>query len=292
VHIDKRTNNKNYQQIVHDIGHIPNVFFLKRYKCYWGDFSLVAATIEGFKEIFIRKISFDWIIFLSGQDYPIKSNDKIEEFLCNNRGKSFVNYFPLPQPEHITPKWPNGGFNRINYWHFCIFNQRFVFPGKRGLNVYYSSFVKRNIKNRVVSLLWLALVFWFPIKRKFPKDFKPFAGSQFWGLSKECAEYVYNFICQNPAFVNFFKYIDIPDEMFFQTIILNSAFKDSVINDSLRYMDWENPNPILPAILEKTDFETLLQSSKLFARKFDMYRDSEILNMIDENVLDIYKECV
>jgi hypothetical protein len=90
----------------------------------------------------------------------------------------------------------------------------------------------------------------------------------------------------NPAFVNFFKYVDIPDEMFFQTIILNSPFKESVINDNLVYIDWENPNPSYPRTFVKTDFEILVSSSKLFARKFDVSRDADILDMIDQKILN------
>lgn len=287
VHIDKNTDEKIYKQIVSGIRHISNVFFLKRYRCYWGDYSIVAATIEGLREIFNRNIDFNWVILLSGQDYPIKSNRQIEEFLRQNEGNSFVDYFQLPRPENLTPKWPNGGFDRINYWHFCLFNLRFVFPGKRRFNTYYANYITPTLKVRIVSALWFLLVFWFPIKPKFPKGFKPFAGSQFWSLSKECAEYVHNFIQQNHTFVNFFKYVDVPDELFFQIIILNSKFKDTVINDSLRYMDSENPNPNLPKVLEKEDYERLVKSSKLFARKFDMYRDAEILDMLDNNVLNI-----
>ena len=131
IHIDKRVDDKIFQQIVSGISYIQNVFFLKRHRCYWGDFSIVDATIEGFKEIFDKNISFDWLILLSGQDYPIKSNSQIEEFLRKNEEKSFVDYFPLPRPENMPTKWTNGGFDRLNYWHFCIFNQRFVFPGKQ-----------------------------------------------------------------------------------------------------------------------------------------------------------------
>lgn len=289
VHIDKKTDKKNYQQIVSCLSHRTNVYFLKRHRCYWGDFSIVSATIEGFKEIFNRNISVDWVILLSGQDYPIKSNIEIEDFLCKNKENSFLDYFPLPQPEpeNLSTKWPNGGFNRINYWHFRLLNWRFVFPAKLWFNTYNYSQVKQDIKFRIASRLWFALILWFPIKRKFPKGFKPFAGSQFWCLSKECAEYVHNFIQANSAFVNFFKCVDVPDELFFQTIILNSRFKDAVINDSLRYMDWQNPNPSIPAILEKKDFDKLLDSSKLFARKFDAARDIDVLDLIDQEILNI-----
>ncbi|MEH2024893.1 MAG: hypothetical protein V7K62_15105 [Nostoc sp.] len=44
--------------------------------------------------------------------------------------------------------------------------------------------------------------------------------------------------------------------------------------------DWQ-----CPLVLEKKDFEKLRQSEKLFARKFDTSKDSDILNMIDKMIL-------
>ncbi len=72
VHIDKKTNDKIYNQIVNGLSHLPNVYFLNRHKCYWGDFGHVNATIKGIKEIFNRNLPIDWIILATGLDYPIK----------------------------------------------------------------------------------------------------------------------------------------------------------------------------------------------------------------------------
>jgi hypothetical protein len=285
VHIDKKTNDKIYHQIVSGLSHIPNVYFLKRHKCYWGDFGIVNATVEGIKELFNRNISFDRLRLLSGQDYPIKSNSQIEEFLRENAGKQFISYeYYLIPPEK---SWPTSGSDRIDYWHFSLGKMRFVFPAKLTASTANRVRLKKLAWLRAFSALWSGLMFLFPpIKRNLPEGFRPFIGSQFWCLSKDCVEYIHNFMQHNPAFVNFFKYVDIPDEMFFQTIILNSPFKESVINDNLVYIDWENPNPSYPRTFVKTDFEILVSSSKLFARKFDVSRDADILDMIDQKILN------
>ena len=123
----------------------------------------------------------------------------------------------------------------------------------------------------------------FP-KRKFPKGFKPFGGSSYWCLSRECIEYVHNFINQNNEFVDFFRYVLIPDESFFQTIILNSPLRNSVNNNNLNYIRWI-PKAPSPIILGKSDFEQIISSEKLFARKFDLNKDADILDMIDQKIL-------
>jgi hypothetical protein len=79
--------------------------------------------------------------------------------------------------------------------------------------------------------------------------------------------------------------VDVPDEIFFQTIILNSSFARRAVNDNLRYIEWKDPDAGSPAILRKSDFQKLASSSKLFARKFDMTVDTEVLDFIDREII-------
>jgi hypothetical protein len=285
VHIDKKTNDKIYHQIASGLSHLPNVYFLNRHKCYWGDFGHVNATIEGIKAIFNRNISFDWLILSTGQDYPIKSNNQIKEFLDSNEGKQFIEYEDYRVPPDKS--WLTSGSDRIDYWHLSLGKMRLVFPAKLTASTANRNRLKKLIWLRFFSFLWSGLMLFFPpIKRRFPEGFQPFIGSAYWCLSRECVEYIHKFIQQNSDFVKFFKYVDNPDEMFFQTIILNSHFKESVINDNLYYVDWENPNPSSPRTFVKIDFERLANSSKLIARKFSLTRDADILDMIDKKILN------
>ena len=257
VHVDRKTDDRTYHEVLEGVGHCPNVYFLKRHKCDWGGFGHVAATLEGITEIFRTHTSFDYAILLTGQDYPIKSTRHIAAFFEGHKGKLFLEFFPLPNDE-----WQNrgivGGMDRIEAWHSRVFKRHLWFPTGRG----------------------------FPIKRKFLRGFKPFGGSSYWCLPRECIEYIYELITQNRAFVSFFKYVDVPDEIFFQTIILNSPFERLAVNDNLQYTDWKDPDAGSPAILCTSDFGKLLSSPKLFARKFDVSIDAEVLDLIDQEILD------
>jgi hypothetical protein len=77
--------------------------------------------------------------------------------------------------------------------------------------------------------------------------------------------------------------VDIPDEIFFHTIILNSPFATNVVNDDLRCIDISERRG--PRIWRKSDLEILAQSRGLIARKFDTVVDSEILDLIDLKLL-------
>jgi len=251
VHVDKKTDKCIFDQIVCDTNHLANVYFLKRYRCYWGGFGHVQATTEGINEIFKRSIPFDCAILLTGQDYPIKTNEQIRTFLQEHDGKSFMEYFCLP-----SDNWEGGGLQRVELWHLRLRNRLFVFPKKHDS--------------------WL--------KRKFPENFRPFGGSSYWCLPRECITYIHKFTRNNSRFVNFFKFVDVPDEIFFQTIVMNSPLAGSVVNDDLRYIEWNDPNSGSPAILGRHDFEKIASAPKLFARKFDVNVDAEVLDLIDQEL--------
>jgi len=270
VHVDKRTDDRIFSEMVEGVSRLPNVTFLPRHACFWGDFGHVKATLKGIFRIKSQNLPFEWAVLLTGQDYPLKSNDTIKKFLEENSGKSFMAYFPLPSNE-----WQGkGGLERIESWHFRLGHRKFCFPDT----------------NRSTSLTppgaWRKFSSLVP-KRKFPAGFQPYGGSSYWCLSRECVDYIYHFVRKQPAFVRFFKYVDVPDEIFFQTILLNSPLRESVINDDLRYIDWKVPDSGSPSILGEHDFPKLAASPKLFARKFDIEVEPGILDMIDRYLLGI-----
>ena len=269
IHIDKKTDKTIYSQIFNQLNKLPNVFFVKRYNSYWGSFNLVKATLEAINLIGKTGLEFDYVIFLSGQDYLIKTNAYIKRFLQEKQGKEFIEYFPLPDNQ-----WKEGGLIRIEYWHIYWNDQYFCIPEKQ------------EFKSPIVSLLYSFLILPLVKKRKLPEGFAIYGGSQFWCLTGECIKWINIFVKQNPKFVKRFNYTYCTDEIFFQTLILNSPFKDKVVNDNLKYIDWGGDiNAYHPIILEKKDFEKIRQSEKLFARKFDQSKDSDILDMIDKMIL-------
>jgi hypothetical protein len=233
----------------------PNVHFVpRRHKCRWGQFSLVRATMTCIETLLTSGIEFDYVFLLSGQDYPIKNLSYIESFLKKNQGKQFITWFSLEQENELTHQsGPFQSMKRIENLHLFF-------------------------RSRSIHL---------PIKRKFPNNFSPYGGSQWWTLSRDCINWLAKFTRENPDFVNFFKYTFIPDELFFQSIIMNSSFKEDTVNNNLRYVDFTRANPNPPAILGTEDFEFLSNGTNaLFARKFNIKRDSKILDLIDHKILN------
>jgi hypothetical protein len=269
IHIDKKADDETYKRISEPLRSFKNVRFLDRLVCNYGDFTHVGATLHGIQEIITSGFQYDYVILLTGQDYPIKTNGYIRQVLEKCDSKSFMEYFTLPSNEHW--KNENGGLDRLNYWHFNIRGRSLSFPKKGGFE---QSFLD-SVGSAMAGIL--------PARRKIPLNYNLFGGSAYWCLSRECIEYLNKFVRENAAFVRFFRHVLLPEEIFFQTVLLNSPLADRLVNDNLRCINWTGSWH--PEIFRLKDFKTFINTDGLFARKFDTSIDAEVLDEIDRAIL-------
>lgn len=267
IHVDKKTDRATYMKMVEPLSKFHNVQFTRRYVCYWGRFGHLKATLTGLETLILNKIPFDYAILLTGQCYPIKTNEQIEIALQENIGLSFINYFPVPDPQ--DENWAK----RFSYWHIFLGKYHFVFPREN------------MFSNRIMKTLWNPIARNISLRRSTPCGFEPFHGWAYWCLHSECINYIVNFVHDNKFFVNYFKYVMFPDEFFFQTVIINSKFKEFIVNDDLRYIHFPKGKGH-PIILRKEDMPEFMNSTDLFARKFDVSVDSNVLDLIDQYLID------
>jgi len=266
IHIDLTANFSQFQ-MVKAFGSI--VHFIERVDSKWGGFGSVQASLNGLKAVKNSTKKFDRIFLLSGQDYPIKSNEYINDFFKNSPHSIFVDYFPIPNYK----KWPGsdrGGWYRVDKYYIGLKWHEFF-------------------RSKSMNLLSTYLPFF---RRKTPNGMKPFTGSQWWSVDMYALEYILDYDKQHPEYRAFHQFTFVPDELYIHMILANS--KDEKIIKSLeannkRFMIWEKPDSAHPNILRKTDYDSIAASDHLFARKFDASVDVEILGMIDEKLLHYRK---
>lgn len=232
---------------------LPNVFFINnRVDVKWAGYSTVVATFECIKEIVNTGIPYNFINFLSGQDYPIKSADTINKFFEENNGKEFISF------RDIKNDWKEGLVRMEKYYL-----SGYSFKGKHRVE---------DLINKIMP------------KRKLPNNLHPYGKSMFWMLSPEAAMYVVNAVENDKKLKDFFWLCWASDEFVFQTILLNSPLKDKIVNNNYRYIDWSGGGAN-PKVLDESDIENLKTSKDLFARKFDMINSPQILDYIDQHLL-------
>jgi len=246
IHLDKKVDIETHRELFN----IPNVYFVTdRIDIKWAGYTTVKAALSGIRQIAASGIKYDFVNLITGQDYPIKSADYISNFLSQNIGKEFMLF------KDFDTDWTEAQ-RRVNRYHFTDM----TFKGK---------YAVERLINFVTP------------RRKFPLDMHLFGKETFWTLSLDCAVYVANFIDTNPRLRKFLKFTWGSDEFIFQSIIMNSPFKENVVNNNYRYINW----PVVgsrPNIFVTGDFDRIMESEGLFGRKFDINTDEKIFDLLDE----------
>ena len=207
----------------------------------WADYSMVEAEFALF-ETAQRNGPYAYYHLLSGVDLPLKSQDYIHRFFEENQGKEFIGYTLT----EMTPET----VRRMQRWH--LFPRHF----SRRRNVYS---VFRSAFLRLQEILG--------IKRNGQVYFTK--GSQWVSVTEQMAQY---FLYRKSWARRTFTHSFVPDECVMQTLCWNSPFKEklySVRSDGegcMRCIGWQNDEL---HDWSASDYETLVVSPALFARKFN-----------------------
>jgi hypothetical protein len=245
VHVDRRAPDSVMAVVERELGDRPDVRLLPRHPVHWASFGPVRAALEGVDALLASPEPLDYGVLVTGQDYPLCSPAAIESKLAEAGGRSFISFRP-PEGRFLTrfTRW---------HWHGTVAGRRVRLP------------------NRFMPVT---------VRRTVPAGLTPYTGSAHWCLSRECLEHVAG---ADPEVVRFFRRSAVPDESFFQTLLMSSPLGATLVNDDLRYVDWSEGGPS-PRVLTSYDLERMMRSSALFARKFDPGVDSAVIDALDARI--------
>lgn len=192
---------------------------------------------------------------ISGVDLPIKSQDYIHDFFEKHDGQQFLSVTKVKN-------WKIA--SRYKYYHFININKRLPRKWSRSLRYPFAFLQTCLFINR--------------FRNSSLKDF--YWGQAWFSITNDFAKYVVGkerFIAEN--FDNGF----FNDEVFMQTLLMNSEFKDSHSSSMsyARLIDWDRGKPYTWTIDE---FDELVASTALFSRKFSMNKDPEVIEKILEKI--------
>ncbi|QJD97555.1 beta-1,6-N-acetylglucosaminyltransferase [Mucilaginibacter robiniae] len=252
LHLDQKwqINEKHFDKYT-------NVFLTKRYTINWGSYQQVQADAELFTQAF--KKNYDYYLLISGQDIPIKSNKQIITFLEENKNVSFVDHEAFPKKA-----WANafdGGYTRVIYYYGFDFKKNFT-----GLVLKKALALVRHIQKLT------------GIKRKL-QPLKYYGGWNWVNLNRSAMTHIVTYLEKHPEFLESFKYTLCGDEVWIQTVLMNSDNK--VINKELRYTEWI-PGAENPKTITMQSFDNIKTSEALFARKFEPDVDAAIIDKVYE----------
>lgn len=227
------------------IGQHANLVFLSnRVKVEWGKFSVVQALLNLLQTAVASGHTFDYYTVLSGSDYPIKHKQEIYRRLQASDGQFL----------RIDRKLTHEANNSHHH------------------------FIRRLPQGKYFGNL------------------TPYHGSMYWSLTHACVRFILDFVNSNPDYVAIHHYIFAPDEVFFHTLVKHSPFagaitqdfSDGIYPDHLHhgnhFIDWAGRRKRTRLTLDERDFDDLLASPALFARKFDEQTASKLLGWLDRHV--------
>lgn len=267
VHVDAKENLNSFRAAAHQLSTEKVVWLTKRKAISWGDFSLSEAYLSSFQAILQHRPEPDFIITISGQDYPLVTNGAIQNWLGHHVDQTILDYSLVTDDSpHLV--------ERVEQYYLSV---------KRHHNLVYPhpnpDKLRKRLFNRALHLSGL-----FSLPRQMPLGHQLYFGTNWFQLKPLAARYLISFARSNPSYLRFFRYTYVPEEIFFQTILLNAAesIRNTIHNKRITFMQWDRPEGSYTEPISTHELPYMLNSGKLFARKFDPQHSSAVLDQLDQ----------
>ncbi len=265
IHIDKKANFTDFDLLKSTI-QFSSVYYIKQRNVKWAAFSGILCEIDLLKAA-TGKDQYDYYHLLSGSDLVIKTQDELHQFFNQNKGKEFVAF----DAQHMDDQY----LDRVKYYYF------------------FQDVYGRNRKNifliglYVVDKILLSVQKIIRVDRIKEIDLEFQKGANWFSITHDFATHV---IQQEKWIKKTFQYSLSGDELFLQTILINSRFKDNLCqpkrleeNLNMRLIDWTRGKPYT---WRKEDFPVLINSNMFYARKIDPSIDNEIITLVSRNMIE------
>ena len=233
VHIDSKSS-------IEPCDIYPKAVVLNEYRIYWGAVEHLKAILLMMETAWKSGIDFDYYHIISGEDYWGRHPSEFDSAL--HEGYSYVEVHPLPRQD-----WHNGGYDIIKYKTLASRGDI-----RKGL---------LSFENKVLKL-WQIVS---STSRKTP-SYPLYCGAVYCSLYKNAVQAVLD-SSMSVDILNRLEGTCLGEELYFQTLLMNSEHKDRIINDCMRYIDW-NVVPA-PKFLTREDIDEVVSSGKLFCRKVE-----------------------
>lgn len=226
----------------------------KRIDVHWGGFSQVQATLNSLDQIVAEVPEFDKVVFLSAQDFPLLSNAALKDELARLTRHELLDTVAIG---HAPGQWATG------YRYQYFYRDHGGAAGR----------LLCSLLNKAMRAAGF--------ERRMPGGMQPWGGSSWWALSRDCVCALLERVRREPGTVRFFRSVACPDEMFFQTMVMNSPFRARVLGRNFRYVQWPENGARNPKVLDEADFERVAAAREAgnahFCRKLDSRASAALL---------------
>lgn len=261
IHVDKKVKDFDfayYQSLVKK----SNVFYVDRVDVRWGDISVINAELNLFKKAYeyANERNYSFFHLISGVDLPLKPIQEIYDFY-ETENKDFIGYLPINYA------------SKRRYQNYHIFTKHI--KNKSNIENIFFDFIRE-------SFIILQKIVGYNRAKKLNIQFGP----QWVDLKKNTVGYL---VSKEEEIYQTYSHMRAPDEFYKQTLIYSNpeiyskiCKADDAYEQCKRLIDWKRGRPYVWKI---GDFDELINSDRMFARKFDINNDKDIVDKLFNEII-------
>jgi hypothetical protein len=236
---------------------------------YWSLFEPYPAAVELLDR---EGVGYDWLVYLSGQDYPVRPLAGSEALLAASPYDGYLTWIDAAGPSSEGRR--RQGRLRYEYQYRDVAWGAPALAALHALNGVQPWFhVHRTYGPRLGVRAR---------RTPFGPGLRPYWGSQWTTLRRACAERVAEAARGGGPLARYFARTVCPDEAFAQTVLVNDP-RFRLANDNLRFVDVRGSRDGHPRALGLADGPALLAGGYAFARKIDPAADPDLRDWLDEH---------
>lgn len=248
IHIDKKVKNFRFNYFK-QLCLAAKVHYTRRINVRWGHQSLVLAELTLFEAAY-KKGPYHYYHLISGADLPLKSQQEIYDFFAD-KTETFLHCAPITTPLNRQ---------RLSIYHFIL-------QPKNHFEELIRDWI--NQKQRLLHIDRLQ-----NCKMTILKGWE-------WGSIPHDAVRI--LIKHKKDILKFTKFSLCSDEIYKQTFIAH--YGGIIAPNEQHFILWSNADQNHPHTFTERDFDAILQSERLFARKFDENVDKKIIDMVFHHIM-------
>lgn len=257
IHIDKKVKKFDFDYY-RNLLKFSNIYFIKRRNIQWGSFNIIRTEMDLFKAAYSKK--YDVYHLISGSDLPIVNKKQIKRYFDNYPNTEFIN---IVKGNDLMKM--NDRVVRFKYYH--LFSNFGI--NKKGIRKLDNFLIKIQKKLRI---------------DRFKNNYEFAFGSEWGSFSNEGV----NALIKNEKFIyKNYRYTLCCDEIYKQTVLLKenlNIYCGQISNKRLIFWG-ENDDSLHPSIITMKNYEQIINSDCLFARKFSSRVDEQIVNSLFNQIM-------
>jgi hypothetical protein len=262
----------------------------------WGEPTQLEALLRALREVHSR-FDYQWVIHLSGQDYPIRPLAELEALLLEGSAHAYLPAEVVGSRGSVVRRLADDNVRRYFFRYFRAparlqrssrkgrstgGGRRPALAGSTPRPRRWAAAARRLplpiYVRRLPRGLGVRVGFWQPWA-PFPRGYPCYKGSNWVTLSRPAVGALLTELDRRPALLRYYRRTLNPDESLIPTVLFNHP-DVAVHKRQLRYTSWP-PGSAHPDVLTVDRLAELRASRKFLARKFDAAVDATVLDDLD-----------